>query len=69
VIETGFFRNRPKSWIRHIMITFFIIATATAVSMATDSLGLVVELVGCFSASPLGMYASTLLPLSGSVNI
>jgi len=53
VIETGFFRNRPKSWIRHIMITFFIIATATAVSMTTDSLGLVVELVGCFSASPL----------------
>jgi len=53
VIEVGFFKNRPKSWIRHVIITISLIAVATAVSMVTDCLGLVIEIAGCFSASPL----------------
>jgi len=53
VIEVGFFRNYAKSWIRHAIITVALIGVATAVSMATDCLGLVIEIAGCFSASPL----------------
>ena len=44
MIEVGFFRNYAKSWIRHVIITVALIGVATAVSMATDCLGLVIEI-------------------------
>ena len=44
MIEVGFFRNYAKSWIRHAIITVALIGVATAVSMATDCLGLVIEI-------------------------
>lgn len=53
VIEVGFFKSYPKSTIRHVVITLALIGVATAVSMATSCLGLVIEVAGCFSASPL----------------
>lgn len=44
MIEVGFFRNHSKSWVRHVIITISLIGVATAVSMAADCLGLVVEI-------------------------
>eukprot|EP00794_Sanderia_malayensis_P010971 gene10971-12133_t len=53
VIEVGFFENCQRSKIRHVVITVLLIGVATAVSMTTSCLGLVIEVAGCFSASPL----------------
>lgn len=58
VIENSFFSNQlpPESnWrkFRHIGITIFIVVTTYLISMATDCLGLVLELNGVLAAVPL----------------
>ncbi|XP_032802043.1 putative sodium-coupled neutral amino acid transporter 11 isoform X1 [Petromyzon marinus] len=53
VFENVFFASAPWSRVRHTIVTVVIVAAATAASVSTDCLGIVLELNGVLCASPL----------------
>ncbi|CAG8559864.1 16097_t:CDS:2 [Cetraspora pellucida] len=53
VINNYYFADEQFTWIRHVTITTILVGSAMAISLLTDSLGIVLELTGGFSATAL----------------
>ncbi|RDD38570.1 putative sodium-coupled neutral amino acid transporter 11 [Trichoplax sp. H2] len=53
VIENAFFHERPFSMVRHLGVTLIIVLITMAVALATNCLGIVIELSGTMGASPI----------------
>ncbi|CAG8446355.1 5637_t:CDS:2 [Cetraspora pellucida] len=53
VINNYYFADEQFSWIRHVIITTILVGSSMVISLMTDSLGIVLELTGGFSATAL----------------